>query len=126
MVEYFRTREKADIKILQLLLTYGGQVIMKSPTVDPRGMLRNFVKAESNPEVLEVLLAAGQDYHIAAIERINLPISRRLQLLSIATKPLSLQHLCRLKIRAELSPLNPRKVEALPLPNRMRNFLLYK
>ncbi len=125
-MEYFRSREKPEPSILRLLLAYGGDVIMKSPTVDPRGMLRNLAKAESCSEVLDLLLSAGRDYHVTAIERLNIPIRRRLQLMNIATKPLSLQHLARLEIRSQLLPMNPDKVERLPLPPRMKGFLMYK
>uniref|UniRef100_A0A1I7XSS1 ANK_REP_REGION domain-containing protein n=1 Tax=Heterorhabditis bacteriophora TaxID=37862 RepID=A0A1I7XSS1_HETBA len=50
-VEYFRSRDttiqfllKVDAKVVHLLLSYGGRVVMRSPIHDSRGQLRNMLR----------------------------------------------------------------------------------
>lgn len=99
---------------------------MQSPLTSPQGMLRNLLKVHENEMIYQMLLEAGQDYSLTAVDRLALPPKQRLQLLAVATQPPTLMHICRLKIRTALDPMRPTKVRELPLPNSMKSYLLYE
>lgn len=126
-VEYFRSRaaDTIDVEIVKLLLDYGAEVVMQSPLQSPKGMLRNLVKVHSDEAIFGLLLEAGEDYNLQAVERVAIPMRRRMQVLYMASQPAMLTHLCRLQIRRSMKPMNRGKVQKLPLPPGLKAYLLY-
>lgn len=75
-VEYFRSNDSIDAKVVKLFITHGAKVVMRNPLHDCRGQLRNVLKLaalQNQPEVLELLLGLGEQYDNKAIERLPLP-----------------------------------------------------
>lgn len=126
LVEYFRSRNEFDIEILKLFLVHGARIVMQSPLNHPNGILRSLVKIHENDAIFDLLLEAGQDYNLQSVERVAIPIRRRMQILEVASQPSSLQHLCRLSIRHSMQPMNREKTVQLPIPPRLIRALMYE
>ncbi|GMS87746.1 hypothetical protein PENTCL1PPCAC_9921 [Pristionchus entomophagus] len=127
MVEYFRSRDKIDPVIVSLFTAYGGRVIMKSPLQDSRGQLRNIMRLAVNkqqPEIVENMLALGEEHDLSAIERISFPEDLKKVILERARSPPTLQNMIRLQIRRTLKPFTPDRIIALGLPRDVTAHLL--
>uniref|UniRef100_A0A0K0E1I5 SOCS box domain-containing protein n=2 Tax=Strongyloides stercoralis TaxID=6248 RepID=A0A0K0E1I5_STRER len=125
MVEYFRSTDNVNIDLVNLMLSYGGKIIMKSPLTDPRGQLRNILKLSiTNPTIFYALCDLGEDYDQLAVQRLPLNHHLKDKIIDKMKNPKSLQHTCRLMLRNYLAPLNPTKVEKLPIPEMTKNYIL--
>uniref|UniRef100_A0A0K0FLF7 SOCS box domain-containing protein n=1 Tax=Strongyloides venezuelensis TaxID=75913 RepID=A0A0K0FLF7_STRVS len=125
MVEYFRSTDNVNIELVNLMLSYGGKIIMKSPLSDPRGQLRNLLKLSlTNPNVFHALCDLGEDYDQLAVQRLPLTHHLKNNMIYKMKNPKSLQHTCRLMLRNYLAPLNPNKVEQLPIPETIKKYVL--
>lgn len=125
MVEYFRSRDEADPKVVKLMFAYGGKAIMKSPISDARGQLRNLLKVyRTQPEVFVLMASLGEKFDALTVQRLPFPLETRMRLLDRAVSPPSLQHMCRLSLRTLLAPLRPEKVKDLPLPKQLIDYVL--
>src|SRR2546429_6429092 len=99
---------------------------MDSPMNDPNGMLRTLLRIHNNRELFSLLLDAGERYNLQSVDRLPLPIRPRLELLSVASNPLSLKHLSRLATRQHLTDVTPENIQTLPIPSRLKEYLLFK
>lgn len=125
MVEYFRSRDEVDPRVVKLMFAYGGKAIMKSPISDARGQLRNLLKVHrTQPEVYHLMASMGEQFDALTVQRLPFPLEMRMRLLQRAVSAPSLQHLCRLSLRSFLSPLRPEKVQELPLPKQLIEYVL--
>uniref|UniRef100_A0A1I7TNF8 SOCS box domain-containing protein n=1 Tax=Caenorhabditis tropicalis TaxID=1561998 RepID=A0A1I7TNF8_9PELO len=123
-VEYFRSNDSIDAKVVKLFITHGAKVVMKNPLHDCRGQLRNVLKLaalQNQPEVLELLLGLGEQYDNKAIERLPLPSELKTHISERAKNPHSLQHLCRLKIR---DTIQTSEYKVLEIPEFLKAYLL--
>uniref|UniRef100_A0A915BWZ1 SOCS box domain-containing protein n=1 Tax=Parascaris univalens TaxID=6257 RepID=A0A915BWZ1_PARUN len=124
-VEYFKSQEKVDKKVVHLLLAYGAEVIVRSPLTDARGQLFNLREIYIlQPDVFNVMLDVGEEYECTAIDRLSTVDSLKKLLISKASCPASLQQQCRLRIRRLLIPMCPAKVATLSIPEHLRPYLL--
>lgn len=121
MVEYFRSRDIVDIRLVQLMLSYGGRIIMKSPISDARGQLRNLLKVHTTqPAVFEQMISVAESYDMLAIQRLPFVQRTRARLVHMCHNASSLQQLCRVRVRELMSPISPTKANTLPIPNHIR------
>ncbi|KJH49142.1 ankyrin repeat protein [Dictyocaulus viviparus] len=126
-VEYFRSRDVVDARVVYLFLSYGARVVMRSPVKDTRGQLRNMLRlaaTRNQPQVLSAMLELGEDYDVCAIDRLPLPITLKGELLTRAKNPASLQQICRLNLRSTISPFRPDVVSLLSIPTHMKDYVL--
>lgn len=123
-VEYFRSRVSFSLRMVQLLLAYGAEIVMQSPLRSPKGMLRNLVKLQQDEEIFSLLVEVGEKFSIEAVEKLSLPAGPREALTWAATQPQTLTQLCRRAIRTTLKPLQPEKVRQLPLPKFIQAYVL--
>jgi len=128
LVEYFRSRDRVDDRLVRLMLSYGGQIIMRSPLSDARGQLRNLLRVAISPQpsldTFRILVDMAEQYDRLALERLPLPVWAKTLMLRMATNVPPLVQLCRLRVRRLLTPLRPDKVQQLPIPNHLRPYLL--
>jgi ankyrin repeat protein len=127
-VEYMRSTI-LDPKIVILLLSYGGKVIGKQSQQDSRGQLRNIVNLlKTSPIIGQHMLDLTDEIDYQAMERLCvsefLSSETKEHLVEYTRNPRSLQQLTRLRLRSLIQPLKPEKVETLPLPPLMKNFIL--
>ncbi|CCD69430.2 SOCS box domain-containing protein [Caenorhabditis elegans] len=123
-VEYFRSNDSIDAKVVKLFITHGAKVVMRNPLHDCRGQLRNVLKLaalQNQPEVLELLLGLGEQYDNKAIERLPLPTQLKTDISERAKNPHSLQHLCRIQIR---DTVQTSEYKTLPIPEYLKAYLL--
>ncbi|UMM43345.1 hypothetical protein L5515_018874 [Caenorhabditis briggsae] len=123
-VEYFRSNDSIDAKVVKLFITHGAKVVMRNPLHDCRGQLRNVLKLaalQNQPEVLELLLGLGEQYDNKAIERLPLPSELKTHISERAKNPHSLQHLCRIQIR---DTVQTSEYKTLPIPEFLKAYLL--
>ncbi|MFH4980009.1 hypothetical protein AB6A40_006718 [Gnathostoma spinigerum] len=74
--EYVRSRNRVDVRIIYLLLSYGGRIIMRSPPYDARGQLTNLLRVHGlQPEVFGVMMDMAEQYDRPCIDRMCLPLS---------------------------------------------------
>ncbi|VDO75792.1 unnamed protein product [Haemonchus placei] len=126
-VEYFRSRDEVDPRVVHLLLSYGAKVVMRSPITNTRGQLRNVLRlaaTREQPQVLNSMLELGEDFDVGAIDRLPLPLALKGDILERARNPASLQQLCRLSLRSMVSPFRPDVVSRLPIPSHMKEYVL--
>ncbi|XGW18194.1 hypothetical protein V3C99_002649 [Haemonchus contortus] len=128
-VEYFRSRDEVDPRVVHLLLSYGAKVVMRSPITNTRGQLRNVLRLAATREqpqfqVLNSMLELGEDFDVGAIDRLPLPLALKGDILERARNPASLQQLCRLSLRSMVSPFRPDVVSRLPIPSHMKEYVL--
>ncbi|CAJ0597305.1 unnamed protein product [Cylicocyclus nassatus] len=128
-VEYFRSRDVVDPRVVNLLLSYGGKVVMRSPVKDMRGQLRNVLRLAVTREqpqlqVLLSLLELGEEFDVVAIDRLPLPGALKGDMLTRAKNPPSLQQICRLSLRSKIAPFRPDVVSGLPIPAHMKDYVL--
>ncbi|KHJ95169.1 ankyrin repeat protein [Oesophagostomum dentatum] len=89
-VEYFRSRDVVDSRVVHLLLAYGGKVVMRSPISDTRGQLRNVLRlaaTREQPQVLFSMLELGEQFDVGAIDRLPLPVALKGEILQRAKNP---------------------------------------
>ncbi|VDM55515.1 unnamed protein product [Angiostrongylus costaricensis] len=87
-VEYFRSRDVLDPRVVHLLLSYGARVVMRSPLRDMRGQLRNVLRLAATHDQLQLLnamLSLGEGYDISAINRLPMSIAIKGDILKRAT-----------------------------------------
>ncbi|WKY02140.1 hypothetical protein Q1695_015841 [Nippostrongylus brasiliensis] len=126
-VEYFRSRDVVDPRIVHLLLSYGARVVMRSPISNTLGQLRNVLRlaaTRDQPQVLNSMLALGEDFDVSAIDRLPLPLALKGDILERAKNPPSLQQICRLNLRSMVAPFRPDVVAGLPIPAHMKDYVL--
>ncbi|EPB68828.1 ankyrin repeat protein [Ancylostoma ceylanicum] len=126
-VEYFRSRDVVDSRVVHLLLAYGGKVVMRSPINDTRGQLRNVLRlaaTRDQPQVLNSMLELGEEFDVGAIDRLPLPVALKGDILERAKNPASLQQICRLNLRSRIAPFRPDVVSGLPIPAHMKDYVL--
>ena len=125
MVEYFRSREVVDPRVVKLMFAYGGKAVMKSPISDARGQLRNLLKMHrTQPDVFSMLASMGEQFDVLTVQRLPFPLAMRMRLVEKAVSAPSLQHLCRLRLRELMAPLRPEKTQDLPLPKQLKDYVL--
>uniref|UniRef100_A0AC35TJ86 SOCS box domain-containing protein n=1 Tax=Rhabditophanes sp. KR3021 TaxID=114890 RepID=A0AC35TJ86_9BILA len=125
MVEYFRSTDTIDICLVYVMLSFGGRVIMRAPSLDPRGQLRNLLKLSvTYPDVFNMLCDLGEDYDPLALQRIALPIQIKESLLLKTKNPKTLLQTCRVMLRNKMNPLHPGKVQNLDIPEALKNYIL--
>ncbi|VDM77632.1 unnamed protein product [Strongylus vulgaris] len=128
-VEYFRSRDTVDPRVVHLLLAYGGKVVMRSPAVDMRGQLRNVLRlaaTREQPQVLLSMLDLGEEFDVRAIDRLPLPVALKGEILERAKNPATLQQICRLTLRSKITPFRPDVISRLPIPAHMKDYVLGK
>ncbi|KAL6726097.1 hypothetical protein Aduo_008104 [Ancylostoma duodenale] len=128
-VEYFRSRDVVDSRVVHLLLAYGGKVVMRSPINDTRGQLRNVLRLAATRDqpqfqVLTSMLELGEEFDVGAIDRLPLPVALKGDILERAKNPASLQQICRLNLRSRIAPFRPDVVSGLPIPAHMKDYVL--
>ncbi|KAK6034115.1 SOCS box [Cooperia oncophora] len=126
-VEYFRSRDEVDPRVVHLLLSYGAKVVMRSPISNTRGQLRNVLRlaaTREQPQVLNSMLELGEDFDVNAIDRLPLPLALKGDILERAKNPASLQQICRLSLRSMVAPFRPDTVSRLPIPTHMKEYVL--
>ncbi|CAI4230352.1 unnamed protein product [Auanema sp. JU1783] len=126
-VEYFKSRDRVEPKIINLFLSYGGRVIMKSPIHDNRGQLRNVLRlaaTRDQPELLDSMLSLAECFDRAAIDRLPLPMALKDDIIQTSKNTPSLQQACRFALRQQLKPLTPSRVQSLPISNQMKLYVM--
>ncbi|KAE9419822.1 hypothetical protein Angca_008981 [Angiostrongylus cantonensis] len=126
-VEYFRSRDVVNPRVVHLLLSYGARVVMRSPIRDMRGQLRNVLRLAATRDQLQLLnamLSLGEGYDISAINRLPMSIAIKGDILKRATNPASLQQICRLHLRSMVTPFRPDVVFQLPIPTHMKDYVI--
>ncbi|VDO75680.1 unnamed protein product [Heligmosomoides polygyrus] len=126
-VEYFRSRDVVDPRVVHLLLAYGARVVMRSPVSNTRGQLRNVLRlaaTRDQPQVLNSMLELGEDFDVGAIVRLPLPLALKGDILERAKNPATLQQICRLSLRSMVAPFRPDVVSTLPIPTHMKDYVL--
>uniref|UniRef100_A0A914C6S9 SOCS box domain-containing protein n=2 Tax=Acrobeloides nanus TaxID=290746 RepID=A0A914C6S9_9BILA len=133
LVEFLRPKDDSfpDPKILGLLLSYGGEIVMRQCQQDHRGQIRNVLPMlEKCPALGMHLLSSTHpdNVDVVAFERLcqaeNVPQHVTEAILQFTREPRSLQQLCRLRLRSLMKPLRPEKVEQLPLPPFQKQYIL--
>ncbi|XP_055339772.1 ankyrin-3-like [Paramacrobiotus metropolitanus] len=113
-------------ELVNILLKYGGRVVMRTQNQDPLGILRSVVRIPfSERDLFLRLLEAGEGYNPVAIYRLtNVAAWSKDSLLWAATRPLPLRHQARLVVRRVLGTVLPDKVAQLPIAPSLKEYLL--
>jgi SOCS box/Ankyrin repeat len=113
-------------ELINLILKYGGRVVMRTQNQDPLGILRSVVRVPFHERAIFTrLLEAGEGYNPLAIYRLtNLPQWTKDSILWTATRPLPLRHQARLVIRRILGQVLPDKVALLPIAPVLKDYIL--
>ncbi|OWA52632.1 putative Ankyrin-3 [Hypsibius exemplaris] len=113
-------------EIVNLILKYGGRVVMRTQNQDPQGILRSVVRIPvSERDIFTRLLEAGEGYSPLAIYRLpNLSPWTKDTLLWSGTRPLPLRHQARLVVRRQLGQVLPEKVALLPIAPKLKEYIL--
>ncbi|CAJ0580895.1 unnamed protein product, partial [Mesorhabditis spiculigera] len=125
-VEYFRSRDVVEREVISLLLGYGAKVYLRTPTTHQAGQLRNILRlgAQGQGDIVYAMLdIAEEDVDVKAVLRLPFSDPVKQAILEMNKSPRSLEHLCRIRLR-EMGPLRPSKIEALPLPNHLKKYVL--
>lgn len=106
LVDYLASNENPSLEIVQLLLTYGARVIMKTQFRDPDGILNslhNVVSSARCDALFRLLVDASESFDPCMIRRntVLTPEQKKL-LLELASCPLSLRKQVRLFLRTFL------------------------
>ncbi|CAI5454781.1 unnamed protein product [Caenorhabditis angaria] len=123
-VEYFRSNDSIDVRVVRLFISHGAKVIMRNPLHDCRGQLRNVLKLaalQNQPEVLSLLLGLGEKYDTKAIDRLPLPKELKSHIIEKSKNAPTLQQLCRLQIR---NTVDPSKYKDFEIPEYLKCYLL--
>ena len=133
LVEYFTYHDYFEIDIVRVLILFGAEVNLCLPTrlfkiTDGCGLLSKFYKLQTRPILMRVLLEAAGNYDCNAIRMGDNLLSdeQKETLMLEAMHPRSLLHQSRLNIRRFLPAPIPNKIPALPLPEFLQNYLLFK
>lgn len=125
--DYLAASDEHDSNVINLLLRYGAEVIMKSPQTSPLGLLGCVSALRQQPLILEELLEGAQQFDLGLIRYTSLLGSEERRLcLEIAGSPLSLRHLSRVCIRHESATARPESVLKMELPSIISKYLLYE
>ncbi|CAB3399594.1 unnamed protein product [Caenorhabditis bovis] len=123
-VEYFRSNDRIDIRVVKLFLSFGARVVMRNPIGDSCGQLRNVLKLaalQNQPEVLSLMLSLGEQFDTKAIDRLPLPQELKQNIIYRAKNPPTLQQICRLNLRANYKTA---EFKNFPIPEYLKVYLL--
>lgn len=125
--DYLAASDDHDADVINLLLRYGAEVIMKSPQTSPLGLLNCVSALSEQPLLLEELLEGAQQFDLGLIKYTSLLGKEERRLcLEVARSPLSLRHLSRICIRHETATARPESVIQMNIPSIISKYLLYE
>lgn len=131
IVEYFSYNDEYDYNLVKTMVQHGSRINMRLPTrifkiMDPSGLLAHVRKLRPYEDILRFLLDASDSYDIHQISRESSLSNRQRELLiDFAKQPKALMHICRSSIRGVLQPPIGRKINDLPLPTFLKQYLFF-
>ncbi|KAF2368956.1 Ankyrin repeat-containing domain [Trinorchestia longiramus] len=125
--DYLAATDEHDINVINLLLKYGAEVIIKSPQTSPLGLLGCLSSLREHPLVFEELLEGAQQFDLNLIRHTSLLGTEQRRLcLEVAGSPLSLRHISRICLRHDSATARPESVLKMQLPSIISKYLLYE
>jgi ankyrin repeat protein len=126
--EYINFNVQPDVRVVELLLRYGANVVLKTQYHDPMGILKSLPKLAECPDVFHMVVDAAEKFNVGIIQRSpSFSAAQKQILLSAAKTPLPLKHQLRLFIRRHLGRHSlPLRIQQLPFPPLIKSYLLYE
>ncbi|KAL8575706.1 hypothetical protein ACOMHN_055895 [Nucella lapillus] len=131
LVEHLRHMENdVSLPVLTTLVRYGAKVHFTAAAsavrvLDAHGVLNYLSHVTARPDIYGLLLASATccDAH-AVLNHPSLPPAHKVDLLPMGRRPPALRHAVRLRLREWLGVCLPLKVQALPVPEMVKNYVL--
>ncbi|KAA0194229.1 Ankyrin repeat domain-containing protein [Hyalella azteca] len=125
--DYLAASDEHDPSVINLLLKYGAEVILKSSQTSPLGLLGCLSSLREHPLMLEELLEGAQQFDLHLIRHTSLLDTEQRRLcLEVAGSPLPLRHISRIAIRHDSATSRPESVLKMALPSVISKYLLYE
>ena len=118
--------------MFQLLLQYGSEVNIRQPReririLDKYGAVEQIYRLENHIDVFQMLVSVVGVFNLKDIEiESSIPDNMKVTLCGEGSIPRRLKHQARLQIRRQLKVHIPDKIELLPLPRLIKDYLLYQ
>lgn len=132
LTEYMRcTTNEVEYDVVHALIIFGAKVHFRaastaSRTKDPHGILHCVQYLKSKSDVFHLLVEAATAFDVDSIQAYSsLSQEQRETLLSVANAPRSLRTLTHLFLRDHLKPNFLERVSRLPLPEIVKQFLMF-
>ena len=131
LVEYFCYMDDYDVATVRLMLASGSKVNVTRPTKllkihDHCGILGQIRKLRPYEEILEMLVVAADCFDIHSIRNESSLSNKQKELLiSVGSSPRDLRHLARLRIRDALTLPIASRIQQLPLPSFLKDYIMF-
>lgn len=132
LTEYMRcATDEVQYDTVHALVLHGAKVHFRAASTasrakDPHGILHCVQYLKSKPEVFHLLVSASAVFDVDSIRAYtSLSDEQRFTLLAVSSGPRDLRTLTHIRLWGIMQPRYESRVRKLPLPEMVRNFLLF-
>lgn len=127
LVEYLNSQTEYESAVIILLLHYGARVVFAHPCRDLAGVLRSLQHLHKRRDLMELLVSVADYCDVPSIRRtVLIPDEVRAVLEEMCCSPMLLTQQIRRFLRKYMGNSYVSVAEMLPLPTRLKQFLLFE